>query len=108
MYARVFKEKDTLRDMLFLRYYGLSITDLADEFRCNPTTITYQCAKYGIYRDNRSLPSSRTRPKTYLDFDNQPINIGKNYKEYIREQEERRKHAFSLRIRNRIKIQILL
>lgn len=84
--------------MLAMRACGYSYTVLADHFSVPKTTIRYLSRKFGLAENAvqvtviRKHTTSEPRVKKYAWEDDEPINPGKNYAQYLREAEDRKKH----------------
>lgn len=78
--------------MLSLRKLGWSYTRLADHFNVPKTTIRYLCRKFGLSEKTVTTVIVRehtTVGRTYPTYDEERINPGKTYAEYLKEERER-------------------
>jgi hypothetical protein len=92
LYLRTFKNPLLLQEMLELRRQGWSITALAQKYDCNFTSIWHQCKKHNIGEVRVTVRLTQTPQITVLtDFNGERLNRGKTYKEYLLEEQERRR-----------------
>ena len=93
--------KSTLLEMLKLRSEGRSLISLARMYGVDHTTIIYHCQKYRIIPFQRMpeievtlverLPRKEHREKTRIELLlEEPVNPGKNYTDYLREEKQRK------------------
>ncbi len=112
MQSRIFKDKEKLLEMLSMRRQGFTFSFLARMYKCDRTSLRYQCRKYQIFpektvyvRNNQSAeifnpnkiasriilkiaPSFRSQWKV---IDGERVNLGKSYKEYLKEYKQKEK-----------------
>lgn len=97
LYIRTFKDPQLLEEMLALRREGWSITALAQKYNCNFTSVWHQCKKHDIRPLRITIRLTQTpQNPVYEDFNGETLNKGKSYKEYLKEEEERRRIKFAL------------
>lgn len=83
-----------LEEMLALRALGWSYTTLSDKYSVPKTTIRYLCRRFGLSGNTKTtyIRTSRTTtampPELYTDEER--INPGKSYAEYLRDERERK------------------
>lgn len=91
------REYSELERMLAMRKLGYSYQALADKFKVEKTTIRYLCRKFGLsektvqplyYRER--IYTISVKKQTAYDEKEGPINQGKTYAEYLKEDEDRR------------------
>jgi hypothetical protein len=90
-----------LEEMLLLRAQGWSTIALGNRYQKDHTTIVYHCKKHGVSVPPRitesgtlpikevSAPARLPSRDKYAYAYEEPINNGKSYKEYLREQKMR-------------------
>ncbi len=105
---RVFKNEETLKDMLNLRRKGYTYDQLAEIYNVDRTSIQHWCNIYGLngqvvqvirqfYRDNNFEPRMRItvitehEPESIWQDDliEGRVNKGKSYADYLKEAKQR-------------------
>lgn len=94
MKQRTFKNQEVLERMLYLRLQGWSLKELAFRFDCDHTSIRKACIRNGLPKEILLLPHPMIVFKqVYTDWTGERMSQGKSYKEYLQEQEERKRHT---------------
>lgn len=84
-----------LEEMLALRCLGYSYTVLADRYGVPKETIRFLCRRFGLDQKNvetvffREHSAPTVQPR--VDYNEEIINEGKTYAQYLKEEEERKK-----------------
>lgn len=87
-----------IREMLALRACGWTISSLSIHFGKDRTSIRHHLVKYNIYpltqevrvKIERPLPPPRVQKQLLkYDFDDEPINPGLTYREYVERAKKR-------------------
>lgn len=93
---RTFKRPETLQKVLFLRLQGWPIQELGFLFGCEKTSVRKVCLKYGLPSEVPLLSRPIVQFKiVVLDFDGERINQGKDYKDYVKEAQRRKRQLQS-------------
>jgi len=98
--GNIFDNEKILHEMLALRAKGLGLSELGRKYGVDHSTIFYHIKKSGMATVQRVVqkPKDVVKPRisveviqfSYIDFRGEPINPGKDYKEYLEECEKRR------------------
>ena len=84
MAVHVFKNPQTVEEMLILRREGWTIQHLALKYHCTPAVIFRTCEKNNLHNIQiRMIPVVLF--KRVLILDGERINLGKSYREYLKE-----------------------
>ena len=91
------RDYSQLELMLSLRKLGYSYTALADRFNVPKTTIRYLCRKFGLHErtvhtivSRQDIRTTRPEPKILHNEKDEPINTGKTYAEYLKDERDRK------------------
>lgn len=88
---KIFLDKSKLYEMLNLRRSGYALTTLAIMYDCDISSIRYQCDKFYVQPIDETYTLERIisqvlpkpEPVTYKVVNNERINLGKSYAEYL-------------------------
>ena len=80
MRGHVFSKKETLEKLLWMRAGGTTLTEIAEHFGVDHTTIIYHCQK-----NKKTLEQMKKRKAELRLILEEPINPGKDYKEYLKD-----------------------
>lgn len=91
-FKKPFANFNLLNEMLRLRSQGWHETDLAKKYGCNVSTISHQC------KHNNVVPLKKVERRkgiksviSYPNFNTEPVNEGKEYKDYLKKEREKEK-----------------
>jgi hypothetical protein len=88
MYLRVFNNKQVLARMLLLRHEGWTLHALAQEFTCDPSSVSEQCKRHSI-KPIKIKFVVKIHRSVYEDFNGELVNKGSTYRQYLQREEER-------------------
>lgn len=102
---KIFKDSNKLLEMLMLRKTGFSFNFLAYFYKCDRTSLRYQCRKYQVFpskkkyiRNDKSsdifnpnrianmiiMEIAPEKVSNWIVIDGERINTGKNYSDYLK------------------------
>ena len=106
MRIRVFKEQNTLEEMLSLRRQGWTYEQLAEKYQVDKSSIYHWCVLYGLdgkvirvvrdfFHHVHGLPVKITvQENIWIDDPIEgKVKKGKSYKEYLKERDQRQSHS---------------
>lgn len=90
---KIFQDREKLAEMLDLRLGGYSISALATLFKCDKSSIRYQCDKYNVeppYKEVYAVERIASQVTSsaignWKIINGERVNMGKSYKEYLQE-----------------------